>query len=313
MGNVCNIQRMCSHDGPGIRTTVFFKGCPLRCSWCHNPENICPKPENGWSAAKCIGCGACATACTRDCIRLSDQGVSIDHAHCIGCGECARACPSGALIWYGKTYSPEALCREIFKDRVYFKNSGGGITLSGGEPLMQPTFTSDILRICQREDIQTAVDTCCYAPSEIALEIAELADYMLIDLKHIDPALHKRFTGVDNALILDNICRVAALARAKGRPGIYIRTPLIPDCTLSEENIRGIGRFLRENLADVLIRWELLLFHNMCAVKYDELGREWAHRNTTPVTHTQLEDIRRLCAEVGLSEDQVQVSGLVMD
>lgn len=313
MGRISNIQRMCSHDGPGIRTTAFLKGCPLRCSWCHNPENIHPQSENAWNAQKCIGCGECIRACPQHAIAADENGLHIDREHCRHCGSCAQACPAKAMQWYGREYTPEELCRELFKDRTYYKNSGGGITLSGGEPLAQPDFTANVLRICRENGINTAVDTSCYAREDIALQIAGLADIMLIDIKHIDPAAHRQLTGVDNAPILQNICKIAALSRSRGKPDIYIRTPLVPGCTLSEENIRGIGAFLKENLADVLVRWELLLFHNMCAVKYRELDIEWKHAATRPVNHEQLLRIRSLCGNVGLRESQVQVSGLVMD
>lgn len=312
MGCISSIQRMSTHDGPGIRTTVFLKGCPLRCTWCHNPETISLDPEIGWNARKCIGCLACVGACPSGYITCDKTGVHIDRTVCAKCCRCAEQCPSGALTRYGTEYSPEELLREIEKDRVYFQNSGGGVTLSGGEPLVQAAFTANVLRLCKRADIPAAVDTCCYASHEMVAEITELADLMLIDIKHIDPAVHRRLCGVDNTLILENIRYIGEYSRKHGKPGIYIRTPLIPDCTLSEDNILGIGRFVRETLSDVLICWELLLFHAMCNSKYEELGKTWRHQDTQPLNQTEFEKVHQIIRSVGLPEKQVKLSGLVM-
>ena len=197
-GTILRIQRMSTEDGPGIRSTVFFKGCPLTCIWCHNPESISPRPQVHWVKSRCIGCRGCIEACPKGALAFGDNGITINRVQCDSCSECVQACPSTAMEAYGEVFSADDLVREVIKDKVYFQKSGGGVTLSGGEPTMQPVFTKELLSSLKQKGVNTALDTCGQCSWETLEALLPQADLVLYDLKEIDPENHKRFTGITN-------------------------------------------------------------------------------------------------------------------
>ncbi len=289
---VLNIQRMSTEDGPGIRTTVFFKGCGLSCSWCHNPESISSKPQVQWIENRCIGCRSCVEACAENAISFEAAGLVIDRTRCTGCGACADACPSTAMELLGKKWELDDLVREVEKDRAYFEQSGGGITASGGDPTVQAMFVADFLRECGARGLHTALDTCGYSSRQALETILPHADLVLFDLKIMDSGEHKRRTGAPNERILENILFVRDYMKASGRPtSLWIRTPLIPEATATVENVGAIGAFIAENLGPVIERWELCSFNNLCRDKYRRLGIDWEFRDTPLLSRASLDEL----------------------
>ena len=266
-----DIQRMSSEDGPGLRATAFLKGCPISCSWCHNPESIRFEREVLWHQTRCMGCGDCARACGQNGIGIDKDGVFLDRARCVGCFACADACPTGALEGKGTMVSPAELCRELLKDRAYF-GEDGGVTLSGGEALAQPG-TLELLRLLKEAGAGTAVDTCGMLPAGRLQEALQFIDILLYDIKLADPGAHRRHTGADNARILENLRVAGVWAEHGGR--LWIRTPIIPGATDSEHNIMDIGALL-SGIPNIE-RWELCAFNNLCANKYESLNRTWTY------------------------------------
>lgn len=238
-GRIFNLQRCSVHDGPGIRTTVFLKGCPLSCSWCHNPEGIDEAPVLMISADRCLSCGACSEVCPVEKDGAVPAGQLWDRSACTRCGSCVEVCPADARELAGQNFSVCELVDELERDRVFFESSGGGVTFSGGEPLAQAGFLGDCLRECRRRGLHTTVDTCGLAPRETLLEVARRADLLLYDLKHMDPVRHRSETGVDNRLILDNL-RVLS----ESDVDVWIRVPLIPGFNDDAANIEATGAFL---------------------------------------------------------------------
>ena len=237
-GLVFDIKKYAVHDGPGIRTTVFFKGCPLRCLWCHNPESWRDRIELGFRKSRCVGCGKCAEACPHEAISIVENRPVTDAKKCILCGRCVDICITGARQIIGQRITVGEIMAEVEKDVIFYDQSGGGVTFSGGEPLMQPDFLLALLNQCRALNIHTAVDTSCYAEPTIAKSVAERADLFLCDIKHMDNEIHERFTGVGNNLILDNI-RLISHAGKK----IVIRIPIIPGFNDDSANIEATGEF----------------------------------------------------------------------
>ena len=238
-GRVFNLQRCSVHDGPGIRTTVFLKGCPLECTWCHNPEGIDAAPELLLHGGRCLGCGACSDVCPVVDGGAVPVGMPWDRTACLKCGSCVDACPADAREIAGLDYSPSDLVDLVERDRPFFEVSGGGVTFSGGEPLSQPDFLISCLQACREHCLHTAVDTCGLAPRNVVDEIAGLADLVLFDLKHMDPENHRRHTGADNHLILDNLCVLSASGCE-----VWVRVPLIPGVNDDDANLDALGAFL---------------------------------------------------------------------
>ena len=267
-GTVFDIQKCSIHDGPGIRTTVFLKGCPLRCLWCHNPESNSAFPELMFHSSLCTGCGRCIPVCGKQCITMGENGKSLtDHTECVHCGSCVQICPSKARTLAGSTMDVEQVMKRVLDDRIFYTD-GGGVTFSGGEPLMQAAFLSALLDRSRAEGLHTAIETSAYAPWETAGSIFAKTDLLLIDIKKMDPSQHKRLTRVENTMILDNISRAAKELDA----AIWIRMPLIAGVNDSEEEILKVRDFLlpiRENIKRVCF----LAYHTLGMSKLEALGR----------------------------------------
>lgn len=237
-GLVFDIKKYAIHDGPGIRTTVFFKGCPLNCLWCHNPESRRADLELGFRKGRCLGCGQCVEECSQEAISLVENHAVTDAERCIFCGRCPDVCPACAREIIGSEMTVGEVMDEVEKDVIFYDQSDGGVTFSGGEPLMQPDFLLALLNQCRELNIHTAVDTSCYAEPEIIESVVGITDLFLCDIKHMNNEMHKRFTGVENNLILENIRGISQTGKK-----MIIRIPIIPDFNDDPENIEATGEF----------------------------------------------------------------------
>jgi len=267
-GLIFAIDETAMHDGPGLRMTVYLKGCPLRCVWCHSPESVSPKPEVVWYQTKCIECGKCAEVCPEGLRSLEDI-ESIDYSKCRLCGLCVEKCPQGALEIKGKTVCAGEMVDYAKQLMPFFKRSGGGVTITGGEPTLQVDFSYAVLALCRQEGIHTAVETCGYAPWEKYEKLASVTDLFLFDFKHSDEELHKQYTGVSNKLILANLERLLDLG-----VDLIVRVPLIPGYNDSVSQVRDIARKAVDLGARSI---SLLPFNPASSGKYS-----WLHRSYPP-------------------------------
>ncbi len=290
-GTTFNVQRFSTEDGPGIRTTVFFKGCPLHCAWCHNPEGISPGPELVWYEVRCIGVRDCLRVCPVGALELTPDGMLIDRERCDVCGACAEACPAAALDVIGRTWLPEELKAEVQKDAIFFETSGGGVTLSGGEPMVQADFLVQFCRLCRQADLHVALDTCGAAPWTRYEQVLSLVDLVLYDLKIRDRGRHQAATGLDNRSILENARRIAAT----GVP-MWIRTPVIPGYTADAANIAALGEFIAAELPTVE-RWDLLAYTNLGGPKYRRLDQPYALEAVPLLTRAEMEVLHAVAME----------------
>lgn len=261
-GLIFDLKRFAVHDGGGLRTTLFLKGCPLRCPWCQNPEGLEQRPTLLPTRSKCIGCATCVSVCPQKALTCTDS-IHIDPQLCRQCGQCAAACPTEALSLVGKEISPEDAAQLLLRDRVFYEK-GGGITLSGGEVLQQGAFARQVLQICHDAGVHTAIETSLYGRRAILESLLDVVDLFIVDIKLLDPHTHRKIIGVDNSLILDNY-RFLVHQGAN----VLVRTPLIPGYTDDEENIRAIARFCWNT--DPNADYELLNFNPLCRSKYDAL------------------------------------------
>ncbi len=293
---VLDIQRFSVHDGPGIRTLVFLKGCPLRCRWCANPESVNFKPELGLIRAECNSCGACVPACPRAAVSLDeDRKPVIDRELCDNCGKCIDVCFPHALIMYGRLRSAQDVFEEVKRDMPFYAASGGGMTVSGGEPLSQPEFVKALFTLAHEAGIHTAVETAGCVPPAVFKEILPLADYVLFDLKCFDPQLHRDLCGRDNRLILANARALAA----SGLPFIF-RIPVIPGCTDSPENISAIADFVKE-IKPGGCTVELMPYHRLGTLKYEYLGRKYSLQEAAPPGKAELEALKSILEIRGIT------------
>lgn len=276
-GNVFNIQRFTIHDGPGIRTEVFLKGCSMRCKWCSNPESITMKSQLGIYPDKCIGidkCGTCLKSCPKEKspLNISDLKItSAERNECVqGCFACATNCPAEAIIRWGKEMSVADVMEIVLADIDFYKRSGGGITISGGEMMLQKDFSCELLKECKKKNIHTCVETALHCDWKDAAEVYQYTDMVITDIKHMDTVKHKEYTGVGNALILKNIERTVE----KGMP-LVIRIPVIAGINNDEENIRKTGEFIKEKLHNNILQLQLLPYRKLGVEKYDSLNLEY--------------------------------------
>ena len=305
------IQRMSTEDGPGLRTTVFLKGCSLDCSWCHNPESISSKRELIWHDWKCIACRTCIDVCPDDALVFTEDGVALDRERCQECYSCTKQCPALALEVQGKRLGVEELLAEVRKDRTYYEVSGGGVTVSGGEPGLQADLVGAFFDRCREEGIHTALDTCGHCGAEKLLELAAKTDLVLFDLKELDSTQHREHTGKGNEKILENLRALAEMLRtAEEPPQLWIRTPLIPGATATAENIKVIGELIASDLGAVVARWELCAFNNLCRDKYRRLGREWDFAAAQLLTDGELREFADIAVAAGVSEKVVVATGM---
>jgi len=306
---ILNTQRLSTEDGPGIRTTVFFKGCPLNCQWCHNPESISHRPQMHWMESRCIGCGICLKACLNAGLAKTGDGITRDRSRCTSCGKCARECPAGAQEMLGNMVGQEELLKELLKDRVYYEKSGGGVTLSGGEPLMQAEFCASLLQKLKEQGISTAVDTCGMCSTASLDSVLPLTDLILFDLKEIHPEKHRGYTGHANRRILENLVYIRDYVRANREKRLWIRTPLIPGATAEAETVERIGRFLHSTLENEMQRWELCAFNNLCRDKYRRLDMEWEYAATPLMSKAEMAEFENIARGSGPDPDKVFVTG----
>ena len=317
---VIEITRGTTHDGPGMRTTVFMKGCPLNCQWCQNPEGIHAGQEVWWEERKCIHCLECIQTCTAGAVYEDEHGLQRDREKCTLCGECIEDCPSQARTFTGQEWTLDKLVAEVLKDKDYYAAFGGGVTVSGGEPLNQYKFVAEFFKRLHEYGIHTALDTCGLASREAVRAVLPHSDAILFDIKLMDAALHKQYTGQSNEIILGNLLWIAEAIRTaqqeqrrEGKPEkkLWIRTPLIPETTALPENITAISQFIQDNLGDVTERWELCAFNPACVSKYQKLGIPWAYEGTPLMGQRMIDAMKVAALSTGLPARQLVVSGLV--
>lgn len=287
------IKRFAVHDGPGIRTTAFFKGCPLHCRWCHNPEGINPQKQLAFFVNKCVLCGSCASVCPVSAHEIVNGKHIFRREKCVFCEKCVDVCPVEALVLYGKEYAPSELAAELVADKPFYKASGGGITVSGGEPLLHADYLVRLFEILKKDDIDIAVDTCGCVARENIDAVLPYADIFLYDIKHIDSQKHKEGTGMGNELILENLKYLDAVG-AKAE----IRYPFIPGFNSDENTLRAVAGFLSKLKCVTGIR--VLPYHNMAGSKYEALGL----KNNLPAqlpTDESVAAAKNIFAEYGIN------------
>ncbi|MDR1797834.1 MAG: glycyl-radical enzyme activating protein [Clostridiales Family XIII bacterium] len=296
-GILFDIQRLSVGNGPGIRTTAFLKGCQLRCAWCHNPESHAPEPDLKYMKNICHFCGHCARACESGALALRDGALAYDGAACTRCGACSRACPYGAMKISGYRIGAEALAALFLRDKEYYDASGGGITLSGGEPMAQPDFLGEVLELSGQMGLATCVDTSGYCPDGAFAAMLEKTDMVLFDVKHMDPARHLEYTGVDNAQIFQNLITLAG----SGKP-FCVRFPMIPGYNDDEENIARTCAMLRGLHVESV---DVSVFHDYYLAKYAQMFRPEDAPDIRPYTEEEIDQRLELIARHGVKPNRV--------
>ncbi len=300
-GLVFNIQRYAIHDGSGVRTLVFMKGCPLKCQWCSNPEGQKSHPETGFMESRCVGADICKARCVEACsehaITLSREGRPvIDRKLCAHCGKCGEGCYYGALELVGQEMTVEEVLSEVEKDRPFYRRSGGGVTIGGGEPLMQAEFVAQLLEACQQRHLHTAIETTGFGPRRQLKEVLEHVDLLYLDIKHMDSSRHKELTGVSNEAVLRN---VRGLLSADRHYEVIMRVTTIPGLNDSEENISASARFAAELGCEGM---ELVPYHKLGISKYGQYGMEYQLGDMDPPSEDKMRALRRLVEGFGLKE-----------
>jgi len=292
-GVIFNIERYAIHDGPGIRTLVFMKGCPLRCLWCQNPEGLKREPGLIWLDQLCTRCFKCIKDCPESAITIIDEdGIEIDLEKCSLCGKCVGACNPRALTICGRYMSADEVIKEVIKDEAFYRASGGGVTISGGEPLMQSLFVLCLLKECKRYGIHTAIETSGYAKWDLLKKIAEYTDLFLYDVKHLCSKKHKEYTGTPNSLILRNLEKLSELKKE-----IIVRVPVIPGYNDSEENMEELCIFMKKSH---LLKVNLLPYNPLAESKYEKLGVQYALKGLQPPNTDKLKKLKAIADFYGI-------------
>lgn len=296
---IFDIQRYSLHDGSGLRTVVFFKGCPLRCMWCSNPESQGRGREIFISDMNCIKCSSCVRRCPREALSFNEfQTLELDRSKCDLCGECISACPSGAVRYYGEKYDLEGVLNVIRRDVPFYRCSGGGVTISGGEPLQQWEFAKALLEACREEGIDTAMETCGFGPWEDLKELAPLLEQIFYDLKHVDRERHVIGTGQDCLLILDNLKKLVSI-----HDNVVIRIPVIPGFNGDTGNIGKIVDWIHSNARGVPV--ELMAYHRYGEKKYESLGREYPLRGVPSLSRAEMDYLTDMFLDKGIQCRQI--------
>lgn len=285
------------HDGPGIRTTIFFKGCPLNCAWCHNPESQSFKPELILHPNRCFGCGFCAETCPHGAIQKIDGQWVTDRAICRNCGQCTVACYADGRQIIGQAFNTEEVMAKIDQDASFYKNSEGGVTFSGGEPMAHEPFLLELLKACRQKGYHTAIDTCGYAPWSSFEKVLPYTDLFLFDLKFMDDVKHRRFTGVSNELILANLSKLA-----NSKCELWIRIPVIPLVNDHLDNLIAMAEFIHSLAKPVTV--SLLPYHNVAETKYANLGRTYSLPDVETPSQERMQEIIDLFSNAGISVQQ---------
>ena len=300
MKNITNIQKFSIHDGDGIRTSVFFKGCPLKCEWCHNPETQRYEREIQYDPDKCTGCGSCVRVCPSHAVVLEDGKPVTDRKACTLCGRCENFCPAGIREVVGKEYTVKELVRELMKDQIFYEDSGGGVTFSGGEVMtMDMDYILAVARELHRQDITLTIDTCGYVPYEKLESLLPYVDTFLYDVKVMDPEIHRKYIGTDNKLILENLVRLA-----KDGARIYIRIPVIREVNGNEKNMKETIAFLKEH--DIHPpQINLLPYHDTGSGKYPKLDMEYKGTDLHAPEREEMEGFVRLFVDAGFANTKI--------
>lgn len=306
-----DLYRGTSHDGPGLRDTVFFQGCPLRCPWCHNPEGVAGQRRVWWDERACIGCMLCREHCPTGSVIPQELGIEISTAQCLRCGVCVEVCPAHALQFTSTLWRLDDLVRELCRDQLYYEKTGGGVTASGGECLLQHNFVGSLFSALRARGVDTALDTCGHVPWTNFEAVLPFTDHVLYDVKIWDNPSHKRLVGQDNTLILENLRHIALDIQSGAiKSDLWIRTPLIPGATATSENLRIIGHFITTELKDAVVRWELPSFNNSCGSKYKRLGQAWQYEDVPLLTQADIASLKEVAVSSVSPSVQVVVTGL---
>lgn len=296
IGHIIDIKKFTLHDGPGIRSTVFLKGCPLRCVWCHNPEGLEKKISLWYFENKCIKCHKCISACPNNALSVSEKPhIAINKEKCTNAGKCVEVCPTTALCFDGKEVSSQDVVKVLVEDKAFYQQSGGGITISGGDPLYQSDFSLEILKASKRENIHTAIETCMYSKREVLEKFIDCVDLFIVDLKLFDSSDHEKCTGVRNEIIKSNFKYLVSQ-----KADILVRIPLIPGITATKENIKSISAFVNNTNKSVSI--ELMNYNPLAENKYRLMGKTYKEiKGMKPLSENELDILYQIVSNGGIT------------
>ncbi len=307
-GRIFKIESLNTHNGPGYRTVIYLKGCPLNCLWCHNPESISPKKEIWILHSKCIGCLSCVDACPQTALSMGETGIDVDRDKCVGCYTCVDVCPSKAIEKLGEDYTVSEVFDRVLKDKIFLDASDGGITVTGGEPGIAPEFVSQLFQKCQKEGIHTAFDTSGFISKEALEMIIPYTDLVFFDFKIMEEEAAKKMTGQGTSRIFESLDWIKSYKLANNSPELQFRTPIIPGATDSSENLNAIVQIIKDKYDGLFTEWELNLFNDICEDKYQRLNKKWnfSEYKFNMEDYGKIEDFR-----INNSDLRIKISGFV--